>query len=266
MNFTDKITIFFRSFLLQAGWNYMRFQSIGFTFVMLPYLRKIYKKKDLRPVLTRYLENFNTHPVMASYAYGALARMEKDDVASQTFKRSEWTITKVFMMSSLASIGDRLFWDTLRPLAFIVALLSAVLLHMDLFKYSHRVNLGLTEAMAAAAIYLLVYNVPAFIIRWKGLSLGYKSDSDDCYGLLAFDWNKTIRLLKLAGFICTLAVVACTLAGQFLYLNLDVEFLLLASVLLFFIMFSFLADKINVPVVYVYIITTVLFSAAVLIL
>ncbi len=266
MTFKDKLIIFLRSFLLQAGWNYLRYQSIGFTFIMLPTLRKIYKKRDLKSVILRYLENFNTHPVMASYAYGALLRFEKDEVAKQKFKRSEWVITKSFLMSSLASIGDRFFWDTLKPFAFIFALFTASLLHLDLFKFSQQVAFTTKEALGAAALYLLIYNIPALYVRWKGLGLSYNSDADSCYGLLSFDWNRAIRIIKSIGFVCTLLIVAFTLAGQFLYLDLGEEFFLLSSVLLFFVLFSLLAEKINVPIVYVYLAATVVFCTVMIIL
>ena len=69
MKFSIQLSLFLRSFFLQAGWNYMKYQNLGLTFTMLPFLKNEYKNdKDALPsVLQRYLENFNTHPVMASF-------------------------------------------------------------------------------------------------------------------------------------------------------------------------------------------------------
>ena len=79
MTFSMRMQLFLRSFFLQTGWNYMKYQNIGLTFVMLPFLKQAYKDdKDALPsVLQRYLENFNTQPVMASFCFGALARQEE---------------------------------------------------------------------------------------------------------------------------------------------------------------------------------------------
>lgn len=266
MNFRDKITIFFRSFLLQAGWNYLRYQSIGFTFVMLPFLNKIYTKKQLRKAAARYLENFNTNPVMAAYAYGALARMEKEEAAQNKFKRTEWVVTKTFLTTSVASIGDRFFWDTLRPLAFMLALLAAAVMQPDIFNFDAHVQFTNAEALFCAAIFLISYNAPALFTRYKGLELAYKSTADNCFGLLAFDWNRAIRYCKYAGLLCTTAVLCVTLYGQFAGLEAWVEFTLLAAMVLFFVSFSFLAEKFSVPVVYIYIITTAVFSGVMIFL
>ena len=79
MNFSMRLNMFLRSFFLQTGWNYMKFQNIGLTFVMMPFLKRLYKddQEALPSVLQRYLENFNTHPVMASFCFGALAKQEE---------------------------------------------------------------------------------------------------------------------------------------------------------------------------------------------
>ena len=79
MRFAMRLNLFFRSFFLQTGWNYMKYQNLGLTFVMLPFLKETYQNdRDALPsVLQRYLEIFNTQPVMASFCFGALARQEE---------------------------------------------------------------------------------------------------------------------------------------------------------------------------------------------
>ena len=70
--------LFWRSFFLQTGWNFAKYQNLGLAFVMTPFLKTVYKqKKDLPSVLERYLEGFNTQPMMASFCFGALARQEE---------------------------------------------------------------------------------------------------------------------------------------------------------------------------------------------
>ena len=79
MPFWLRLNMFFRSFFLQAGWNYVKYQNLGFALVMMPFLRRLYRNdpEALPTVLNRYLEAFNTHPVMASFCFGAMARLEE---------------------------------------------------------------------------------------------------------------------------------------------------------------------------------------------
>ena len=40
--------LFWRSFFLQTGWNFAKYQNLGLAFVMTPFLKTVYKqKKDL---------------------------------------------------------------------------------------------------------------------------------------------------------------------------------------------------------------------------
>ncbi|MEK9029243.1 PTS system mannose/fructose/sorbose family transporter subunit IID, partial [Escherichia coli] len=58
----------FRSSLLQASFNYERMQAGGFTWAMLPILKKIYKddKPGLSAAMKDNLEFINTHPNLGS--------------------------------------------------------------------------------------------------------------------------------------------------------------------------------------------------------
>ena len=79
MNFKEQFTFFIRSFFLQTGWNYMKFQNLGFFFVMWPFLKHLYRNdRDALPsVLSRYLATFNTQPAIASFCFGVLAKQEE---------------------------------------------------------------------------------------------------------------------------------------------------------------------------------------------
>ncbi|MBR5151866.1 MAG: PTS system mannose/fructose/sorbose family transporter subunit IID, partial [Elusimicrobiaceae bacterium] len=36
--------LFFRSFFLQTGWNFAKYQNLGLAFVMEPFLKKLYQQ------------------------------------------------------------------------------------------------------------------------------------------------------------------------------------------------------------------------------
>ena len=69
----------FRSSLLQASFNYERMQAGGFTWAMLPNLRKNYKddKAGLRAAMKDHLEFIKTHPNLGGVLGGVLISMEE---------------------------------------------------------------------------------------------------------------------------------------------------------------------------------------------
>ena len=69
----------FRSSLLQASFNYERMQAGGFTWAMLPILKKIYKddKPGLSAAMKDNLEFINTHPNLVGFLMGLLISMEE---------------------------------------------------------------------------------------------------------------------------------------------------------------------------------------------
>ena len=78
----------FRSSLLQASFNYERMQAGGFTWAMLPILKKIYKddKPGLSAAMKDNLEFINTHPNLVGFLMGLLISMEEKGENRDTIK------------------------------------------------------------------------------------------------------------------------------------------------------------------------------------
>lgn len=93
----------FRSSLLQASFNYERMQAGGFTWAMLPILKKIYKddKPGLSAAMKGNLEFINTHPNLVGFLMGLLISMEEKGENRDTIKG-----LKVALFGSIAGIGD----------------------------------------------------------------------------------------------------------------------------------------------------------------
>lgn len=106
-----------RSFLLQALWNRERMQGQGFAFALRPVARRLAGREGEAAWLARHLGYFNTHPVMASYALGAVARLEEDRAAGLGPDEPTLDRVKASLGPALAAVGDPLFWSTLRPFA-----------------------------------------------------------------------------------------------------------------------------------------------------
>lgn len=59
---------FWRTFPLQACFCFERMQNVGFAYMMIPALKKLYKnKKDISDALKRHLAIFNTTPAVVSF-------------------------------------------------------------------------------------------------------------------------------------------------------------------------------------------------------
>ena len=159
INRIDWIKIFFRSFYLQAALNYEGMQALGFAASMTPILKRVCRtEKDRISFLRRHLEFFNAHPYFASFALGAMVRLEE---TTDEGKNKTIIATKRGLCGPLGSLGDQLFWDGLRPLAGICGALIAL----------HGNVLG-------PILFLLIYNVPHVWIRYWGLRRGYELGAD----------------------------------------------------------------------------------------
>lgn len=268
MNFKLQLTLFLRSFFLQTGWNYRKFQNIGLMFVMWPFLKKLYAQDPdaLPSVLTRYLQNFNTHPVMASFCFGALARQEEDIVRTKNAKELEeqiilWAEIKRGLTITTASIGDRLFWGTLKPLSLLVALFLWLVFGINFFEIQLPAAPSLWYVFSAGAIAFLAFNVVALFVKWKGLKLSYYNEDHRCFGLTDFDWNKTIYKAKRIGLFFTIAMM---LIGVYYFMQTslaqNVQFITRAILILFFISISFITRRLRIPNMYLYLIAVVVFN------
>ncbi|OGR45384.1 MAG: hypothetical protein A2X35_03840 [Elusimicrobia bacterium GWA2_61_42] len=200
--------MFLRSFFIQAGWNYERFQNLGFAFSLQPALEKIYPDREkLKAALLRHLQIFNTQPYMASFVLGNIARMEERAAAAGEGELKSLPGVKQALASSFASIGDRIFWGRLKPMTVQVCLLvwSACGFYGWLFT-------GMNEEAAFGVLLagplsgIAVYSIFSIYIRWTGLAAGYACGGSANCALDAANWPRLIRLLSAAGFAMSLAI------------------------------------------------------------
>ena len=143
--------ILWRSFFIQGAWNFKGMQNLGFTWSMLPGLKRV-AGDGIGKSAGRYLRFFNTHPYMAPTVMGVLLNLEEQGNAGQADK------LKQALSSSLAAIGDSFFWATLKPVAALLFLLAAI-----------------TGEVWAMALVLVAYNaLHVWTMAW-GFSRGYRS-------------------------------------------------------------------------------------------
>ena len=268
MTFRQQFTLFIRSFFLQTGWNFMKYQSMGLLFAMWPFLKHLYQDdRDALPsVLSRYLATFNIQPVLASFCLGALARQEERIAQAKTLPQfneevSEWISLKRGLSITTASIGDRLFWGTLKPFTLILALFIWFLLGINVFEVQFISQPAVLDGFSACVVAFIVFNAAALVTKWKGIQAGYQNNDKTCFGLTKFDWNRTIYHAKR---ISLILVIGLILLGGYNYLRnfevWEVPFILRGFIILFFVVITFITRRLRIPNLYLYLAALVVFN------
>lgn len=102
-----------RSFLCQNGFNYNTYQGIGYLYVMLPALRKIYasEPEKLADIASKNMEFYNTSPHMLPFISNLNLAMYDHDQSPEDARS-----IKMALMGPLAGIGDSLAQFGVAPL------------------------------------------------------------------------------------------------------------------------------------------------------
>jgi len=186
--------IFYRSFLLQAAWDYRHMQGVGFAFSLFPLLKRLHPNaQEQAAAVRRHLEFFNTQPYMAGIALGVAARQEEELAFEPSAARqARMAQLKRSMGSTLAGIGDPLFWGAWRPFcatAGAVALLVAP-------------NVHCAPWIVAASV--ILYNIQVWTWRWDGIRWGFEDGERVVVRLSQMRLQRRLRQMRWATFALAL--------------------------------------------------------------
>lgn len=157
----DLRKMFWRSLPMEFSWHYERQMHMGFCSMVSAGLRKIYKddKKGLAEALQRHLEFFNITSHVSTFVGGITLAMEEMNATQDDFDTSSINAVKAALMGPLSGIGDSLLLGTLRVLAVGIG-----------------TSLAIQGNILGPILFLLIFNVPAFALRYicaiKGYELG----------------------------------------------------------------------------------------------
>ncbi len=202
--------MFFRSFFIQAGWNYERFQNLGFAFSILPALRKICAPGEkFNSAVLRHLGIVNTQPYMAGFVIGNIVRMEEDLAGRPGDAEFEKKLlgVKSALASGFAAIGDRIFWGRLKPMTTQICIVVWLVSGFYGWLFTGAVfRPSLAVLFGGPLAGILVYGAFAVYMRWVGLKRGYACGGSSNCGLDAVNWPGLIRLLSVTGFAFSLLI------------------------------------------------------------
>jgi mannose/fructose/N-acetylgalactosamine-specific phosphotransferase system component IID len=220
------VSIFFRSFLIQAVWNYQSMISIGFCFALVPVAKKLLKSKEERAqFLYRHLNFFNAHPYFSSFALGAITKIEEEQVTQNNNDYSKVDRLKNALIGPLGAIGDQVVWATLKPASILVGVIG-VLIIQD-FETQLLFLLGI----------LLLYNIPHLYIRVFGIVNGYKFGFD-IYKVLNIENYKKFK--NIYGILGAIALGVLLSFSIFVYSNVSLSY---AGIFLFSVFGSYVMLK-----------------------
>ena len=189
-----------RSFFLQASFNYERMQACGWLYGMLPALEKIHKNKnDLAKSMKLHMEFFNTHPFLVTFIMGIVAAMEQNKEDQETIRG-----IKVATMGPLGGIGDALFWLTALP---ITAGIGAAL--------------AMDGNVLGPIIFLVLFNLIHFGLRFGLMNYGYSTGVRAIQSL-----KENTKLVSRAATIVGLTVVGALIAS---YISLKLPVVITAG-------------------------------------
>lgn len=154
----DLVSMFLRSNLQQASFNFERIHGLGFCYDMIPAIKRLYPvKEDQVAALRRHLVFFNTTPAVCGPVIGVTAAMEEARANGAEIDDGTINGIKVGLMGPLAGVGDPLVWGTLRP---ITAALGA--------------SLALSGNILGPLLFFFIFNAVRLAMKWYGLQLGFR--------------------------------------------------------------------------------------------
>nr|WP_320116390.1 PTS system mannose/fructose/sorbose family transporter subunit IID [uncultured Desulfuromonas sp.] len=172
-----------RSLLLQCSWNFKQFQGLGWVYLLLPELRRLYPDRALRPIVQRYLGYFNSNVFLTPTIAAAVLALERRQRLEEPIPMSPQAFTEA-VMAPFAAAGDAFFWGGLRPLCCALA-----------------VTAGSLGYWWSPVLFLVLFNLPVLFVRLIGPWLGYQQ------GVMVVQLLQRYRIADVALVLKRLAVV-----------------------------------------------------------
>jgi fructoselysine and glucoselysine-specific PTS system IID component len=152
-------SLFWRSMLLEANFNFETWQNTGFAFAIIPVLKKLYNTKQaMAAALKRHLQFFNTSPYGSTLILGITAAMEEQNSLNEDFDDESINSVKLGLMGPLAGVFDSLFWGTFKVIAAGVG-----------------TSMAIKGNIIGPIMFLLIFNVPHLLLRYQLTFIGYRT-------------------------------------------------------------------------------------------
>ncbi len=151
-------SVFWRSWTMNASrTGATQYHAVGVIYTLLPVINRFYKtKEEQTDAIVRHTTWFNATMHINNFIMGLVSSMEKQNSEDENFDASSITAVKASLMGPISGIGDSFFWGILRVIAAGIG-----------------ISLANTGSPMGAVVFLLLYNIPAFLIHYYALYSGY---------------------------------------------------------------------------------------------
>ena len=192
----DLRKMFWYSIPFYSGWSMERQAASGCVFTMMPLLKKLYKDQPekLKESLVRNNELYAIADQFHEFVAGVLISMEEQNAKTDGFDTSAISNVKVALMGPLAGVGDSFFLGTLRVLAIGIG-----------------ASLMAEGNPLGILMFILVWNVPCFLIKYFGTFLGYRLGAN--FITKAAESGIMQKIMEAAGMLGMMAIGAMSVTS-----------------------------------------------------
>ena len=188
-----------RSWAIQASWNYERQMNMGFLYGIAPTLDRLYpNEKDpeqlahKKEAYNRHMAFYNCTPQTSAFTLGLAASMEEQYAADrENFNPDTINAVKTSLMGPLSGIGDSFFQGTIRIIAFGLG-----------------IQLAQQGSILGPILAMLISFVPSFVVTWLCAKIGYTTGSKYLTNLQGGMMDKMMYVCGMVGLMVIGAMVA----------------------------------------------------------
>lgn len=167
-DFKKYLQFFWRSWAIQASWNYERQMNMGFLYGIAPTLDELYpdetdsvQMEQKKEAYERHMAFYNCTPQTSSFILGLASSMEEQYAADREhFNPDTINAIKTSLMGPLSGVGDSFFQGTVRIIAFGLG-----------------ISLAQQGSILGPILAILISLIPAGLVTWFGGKLGYTMGS-----------------------------------------------------------------------------------------
>lgn len=159
---------FWRSWAIQASWNYERQMNMGFLYGIAPTIDRLYPNENdpeqlahKKEAYERHMAFYNCTPQTSAFVLGLSASMEERYAADrENFNPETINAVKTSLMGPLSGVGDSFFQGTVRVIAFGLG-----------------ISLAQQGSILGPILAMVISFVPSWFVTWFGGKLGYTMGS-----------------------------------------------------------------------------------------
>lgn len=194
-------SFFWRSYAIQASWNYEGQMNMGFLYGIAPTIDRLYPNAETDPeqmakkkeAYKRHLALYNCTPQTSAFVLGLSSSMEEEYAKNpDEFNPESINAVKTSLMGPLSGVGDSFFQGTVRVLAFGLGL-----------------NFAKQGSILGPILAMIISIIPSFLVTYYGGKFGYTAGNRFLKQLTAAGvMDRAMHLVTIVGLMVIGSMIA----------------------------------------------------------